>query len=158
MSAKGLEWALRLRTDLHSRIEQLREALAGIEPLRQELARLEEQLKGVERLVAAYHEQLGYPKANDVAAPVAQPALTRAELTRQLEAALIPLEALEPETLVQMETRASPTLVAILRGEALRAVVVVRNGAAHTTRTATRLWLSLRVWLAERFPHSNTLS
>lgn len=147
MSAKGLEWALRLRADLVIRIELLRESLAGIEPLRQELARLEEQLKGVERLVAVYHDQLGYPKADEVALPVMQPALTHAQQALQLEAAFIPVKPPEP-----------PTLAIILRGEARRTIAVLRNGATLAQKTAARLWLSLRVWLADRFPRSNTLA
>jgi hypothetical protein len=146
MSAKGLEWALRLRGDLVIRTEQLREALADIEPLRQELARLEEQLKGVERLVAVYHEQLGYPKAAEVAQPpVPQPALREPAL--QLDAAFISAEPPAPSGLSDH-----------VRGRVLGAVEVIRNVVMLMRKTAVRLWLSLRMWVVERLPHSRTLS
>ena len=140
MSAKGLEWALRLRADLQNRIEQLREALAGIEPLRQELVRLEEQLRGVERLVAVYHEQLGYPKTAEEIAPAPQLAVSREELTRQIEAALVPLHAPEP---------AKPPAPA--SDEAPDILVALRSGV-------TRFWFSLRIWFAERFLRRDSLS
>jgi hypothetical protein len=143
MSVKGLEWARRLRAELEHRIEGLREALAGIAPLQAELARLEEQLRGVTRLIAAYENELGYPKAAD-AAPVPQPVLSRAELTRQIEAALVPLDTPEP-----------PKPAAVPRETTLDIVAMLRNGASLARRTAVRLWLSVRIWLAERFPSNN---
>jgi hypothetical protein len=162
MSAKkGLEWALRLRADLQMRIEQLREALAGIEPLRQELARLEEQLKGVERLVAVYHDQLGYPKLERPVQPVAtEVGPMHAEDAISLEAAFFPyIENLQPPT------PPPPTLMSILRGQALGAIALCRQGAAHARETALRFWLSargfslsVRSWLADLLPRRNTQS
>jgi hypothetical protein len=137
MSQRGLEWALRLRADLGTRITELREALAGIEPLRLELARLEEQLKGVERLVAVYHEQLGYPRPEEET-----PAMIPRTQETASEAALVPVEIPEP-----------PTLAAILRAEALSLVAACRKGAAFTREAAARFWLSVRVWVSERLPH-----
>jgi hypothetical protein len=32
---------------------------------------------------------------------------------------------------------------------------MLRNGASLARRTAVRLWLSVRIWLAERFPSNN---
>ena len=60
MSQKTLDWAQQLRADLLDRVENLRAALADIEPLREELRRLEGQLQGVERLIMVCHERLGY--------------------------------------------------------------------------------------------------
>ena len=144
MSAKGLEWARGLRTELERRIGDLREALAGIEPLRQELVRLEEQLGGVNRLIAAYEIQLGYPKPEDVApqaAVQAAPAREAEALPPLVDAALVPVEP------------APPTLVAILRAEALHTLALVRQGATRSRRAATRLWLAVRIWLSGRFPN-----
>jgi hypothetical protein len=58
-SYRGLDWAKQHRTVLAARIEGLRAALAGIEPLREELLRLQVQLTGVERLIEVYYEHLG---------------------------------------------------------------------------------------------------
>jgi hypothetical protein len=142
MSQRGLEWALRLRADLGTRITELREALAGIEPLRQELARLEEQLKGVERLVAVYHEQLGYPRREEEALAAIPPPQQAAP-----EAALAPIQIPEP-----------PTFIAILRAEFLALAAACRRGAALTRETAARVWLSARVWVSERFSHGRAHS
>jgi hypothetical protein len=68
MAQRELEWALRLRADLSERADHLRSALAEIEPLRLELGRLEEQLKGVDRLIAVYHDHLGLAR-EDAPAP-----------------------------------------------------------------------------------------
>jgi hypothetical protein len=146
MSAKGLEWARGLRTELERRIGDLREALAGIEPLRQELVRLEEQLGGVNRLIAAYETQLGYPKPEEAAPHIAikaVPPLEKEYLPPLVDAALVPVE---PEP---------PTLVAALRAESLRALALVRQGAARSRQAATRLWLALRIWVSDRFPNRN---
>lgn len=146
MSTKGLEWARRLRNELERRIEELREALAGIEPLRQELARLEQQLGGVERLIAAYENQLGYPKSDEVAAPIAvQPGLPREEsLPPLVDTALVPADP--------------PTLVAILRAEALSVMAACRKDALLSRDAAARLWLSVRVWISEHIRHRNAHS
>ncbi|HEY7797622.1 MAG TPA: hypothetical protein VIA80_02565 [Hyphomonadaceae bacterium] len=143
MSAKGLEWARQLRAELEHRIEGLRDALAGIEPLQAELARLEQQLKGVTRLIAAYENELGYPKAGE-AAPVPQPVVSRAELTRRIEAALVPLDAPESPNPAVVPRKGTPDLITMLR-----------NGASLVRRSAVRCGLSVRVWLAERFPSNN---
>src|SRR5690349_24155 len=80
MSQKTLDWAQRLRADLVDRVEGLRAALADIEPLREELHRLEGQLQGVERLILICYERMGYdapPWANagrqEPAAPTEPP-------------------------------------------------------------------------------------
>jgi hypothetical protein len=146
MSAKGLEWARRLRAELERRIDELSEALAGIEPLRRELARLEEQLDGVERLIAAYENQLGYPKPAEVAAPIAVQAAS------PQEEPLLPLADTAP---VPVEP---PTLVAILRAEALSVMAACRKGAVLLRDASARLWLSLRIWISERIRHRNAHS
>ena len=141
MSAKGLEWALKLRGELQARIEELREALAGIEPLRRELARLEEQLRGLDRLVAVYHDQLGYRKPQDAAQAIAArtPFASAEEAsTPVLEEALLPME-IQP-----------PTLVAIIRSEVIRVAATCRKGIAAAGGAVERSWLSLRLWLAKR--------
>ena len=128
MSQRGLEWALRLRADLGTRITELREALAGIEPLRQELARLEEQLKGVERLVAVYHEQLGYPRREETPAPVTAPASAPPE----------PAFALAPPS-------GRPTYMAVLRSAARSLAAACRKGAVLARDTVARFWPAVRV-------------
>ena len=146
MSAKGLEWARGLRTELERRIGDLREALAGIEPLRQELVRLEEQLGGVNRLIAAYETQLGYPKPEEAAPHIAiqaVPPLEKEPPPPLVDAALV---SAEPQP---------PTLVAMLRAEALHIPGLVRRGAARSRRAATRLWLALRIWVSDRLPNRN---
>ena len=132
MSAKGLEWARQLRVELENRISGLREALAGIEPLRVELARLEEQQKGVERLIAAYETQLGFAKREHlVPRPAPQHA---APLAANDESPPPRLQAAGDLVHVQPPR---PTLLAILRGEALAAIAFCR-------RSVARLWLSVR--------------
>ena len=146
MSAKGLEWARGLRTELERRIGELREALAGIEPLRQELVRLEEQLGGVQRLIAAYENQLGYPRPGEVAAPIT------------VQAALSPEAPLPPLADTALVPTGSPTLLAILRAEMLSVMAVCRKGGSLSREAARRLWLSVRVWIAERIRHRNAHS
>jgi hypothetical protein len=147
MSAKGLEWARKLRSELECRISELREALAGIEPLRVELARLEEQKNGVERLIAAYENQLGFAKPEHTA-PLPAPVVRSAQDTPPpLIDALLPVEI--PE---------SPTVIAILRAEAFAILAACRKGAALTRNAATRLWLSARVWFSRHFPDHNAQS
>lgn len=143
MSTKGLEWARRLRAELEARISELREALAGIEPLRQELARLEEQQRGVERLIAAYETQLGFEKKHEYLVPRAAPpvatggAATGEEASEPLADAA-PLAVAPPP----------PAVVDVLRPTLLGVVAACRQ-------TAVRLWLSARVWISRHFLHSN---
>jgi hypothetical protein len=142
MSAKGLEWARKLRAELDSRIGELREALAGIEPLRQELARLEEQQKGVDRLIDAYENQLGFAKPEYLAPrPAPRPV--------EIEGAMPPLP---PTDAVPIPIEApSPTLVAILRDDALAAIAFCRTGAMG-------LWAALRVWFSKHFSNGKVHS
>jgi hypothetical protein len=62
MDQKGLRWAEQLHAELVARVEYLSEALADVEPLRQELVRLQGQVRGVERLIALHHQLLGKPQ------------------------------------------------------------------------------------------------
>jgi hypothetical protein len=57
--SQSMDWALQLQSELSARIEKLRAMLTDIEPLRQELTRLESQLHGLERLIAIQAELRG---------------------------------------------------------------------------------------------------
>lgn len=138
MSAKGLEWARQLRLEIVGRIDGLREALAGIEPLRQELARLEEQLKGVDRLIAAYEDQLGYPKAGEAL----QPASAFAVISEEASPAAAPPR----------------TMVTLARGEPDSLAVACREFAAALRRAAVRAWMLVQSRVAEIFPRRNAQS
>lgn len=147
MSAKGLEWARRLRAELEQRIEGLREALAGIEPLRVELARLEEQLKGVNRLIGAYENDLGYLKSDEAAHPPVLLPAAAAQAPQLAEPALVPV----------VEHK-QPTLVDVLRAEARALVDAVRDAGVASYQAAARTWLIIGGWLSERFSRSSSLS
>src|SRR5690349_4608743 len=127
MSQKTLDWAQRLRAELTDRVEGLRAALADIEPLREELHRLEAQLQGVERLILICHERLGYD-----APPWASPA-------RQEPAT--PAPAMQPAAAPEVFAPPVPvpTFAGVLREEAQTIIVFARNastGAVAFSRTA----------------------
>jgi hypothetical protein len=138
MRQRGLEWGYRLRADLEARIGNLRAALADMEPLRDELARLEGQLRGVERLIEVYHTQLGYPRppwAEEAAATVA-PA----------PAALpgaIPAKPGAPDIL-SGATKTPPA------GSAWR--VGLLKAANGSWAAAVGAWLAARTWIGRRLP------
>jgi hypothetical protein len=109
----GLEWARHLRSQLIERIHVLRAALADIEPLQQELTRLEAQLKGVDRLIAVQTELLGLPMAAVEAGPqnLGSPAPTPPEDAASLPPWLSPAHA---------PRRNLPAWLRLLYGEARR--------------------------------------
>jgi hypothetical protein len=129
MSRKALEWAQRLRGELAERIEELRVVLADIEPLQEELLRLEAQLEGVERLIGLYVNQLG----------VARTAVVSGKPKEEI--------ALQPGADVQPVSGETPSLGAATRafGKALRhetALLIARCGQGlQAVWTAGRLWL-----------------
>src|SRR5262245_31895352 len=73
MYSKPLEWAQSLRGELLERIEHLRTVLADVAPLQAELQRLEEQSKGVDRLINLYLVHSGYSPEAPRAQPIAPP-------------------------------------------------------------------------------------
>jgi hypothetical protein len=137
MSQKTLDWAQRLRAELVDRTEGLRSALADMEPLREELHRLEGQLQGVERLILICHERLGYD-----APPWASAA--RQEPTAPSSAPPIQ-HAAAPE--VFSPPAPGPSIAAFHEARAR----VVR----YTRAVAARSWSALQRWLGKEFPHQS---
>jgi hypothetical protein len=141
MSQKGLEWAHRLRADLLIRIDDLRTALADIEPLRLELERLRGQLKGVERLIAVYEDQLGDPKP-----AWAMDAVARGEQVRRPEDLPAPTAAEESVGQVIPSPAHDVAIVGAVQRETRRALSVCGELVAKT-------FLAAKLWLRSRFMH-----
>jgi hypothetical protein len=155
MYQNTLSWAQRLRGELAGRIEELRAALADIEPLRQELTRLESQMIGVERLIAVCHDRLGNAPPQQSAqasadriqssepsyAQIAGPAAHRFETPPPWIVDHISNQPIQPP---------GPHSKGILR-----AMARLRNRAEHLIGSgyanAARAWLSLRAWLSKNF-------
>ena len=85
-----------------------------------------------------------------VAAPATAPTAVEAALPQEE-----PLPPLADTALVPV---GSPTLVAILRAEALSVMAACRKGALLSRDAVARLWLSVRIWISERIRHRNAHS
>jgi hypothetical protein len=171
MYRKGLEWAEQLRGDLVIRIEDLRAALADVEPLRLELERLQSQLKGVERLIAIHHAQLGLtvpawvgePLESGGAAAHLQSSAVPAENTSAaaMEAAYAPLPVYDPPMSqgAPREKRFRFTSYAgIVAGHlsqlklrSVRLLELIRD--TSQARVVSNHLVQLRLWFVRRFLH-----
>jgi hypothetical protein len=144
MSQKGLEWAHRLRADLMIRIDDLRAALADIEPLRLELERLLGQLKGVERLIAVYEDQLGDPKP-----AWAMNAVALGEQIRRPDE--LPAPTAAEDSVGEVMHVPPPT-----HDGAIAGVVVRRKThrmSSFCSEIAAKTFLAAKLWLRSRFMH-----
>jgi hypothetical protein len=142
-----LEWGYQLRTDLEARIDSLRAALADMEPLREELGRLEQQLKGVERLIEVYHLQLGYPRRRR-----AEQARTEGETeTPPSELPVVAAKVEAPDIVLSAGAAPPPQDGGAWREGLLR---IARDGQA----AAGRAWVAASAWVGRRFPRSRAQS
>ena len=145
MYQKSLEWAEGLRTDLVVRIEGLEAALADIEPLRQELERLQTQVKGVERMIGIYRGYLGYPKPS-----WASEAETSDESARLLENSIAPAQgasgAAQDIALIPQRVYDALMPESAPRKEPIFDIAAYR-------KTAAKVFLETRLWLVKQFLH-----